>query len=639
MRQAQALWRRHHIWIGVGVSAALALVCYGFVLRLPFFLDDLPIMTWLSHHTWGDIWTQSSENQFYRPLAFTIYKLGRLLPSGLDRTFLHSVSLLIHWVSALLIMHIVKITGRSAEEAVAASVLFVAFPFMFMAIPWITAMSHPLVTMLTLLAAFAALKGERDQSVRWWGLSLLATILAPLAHESGQACAVVVGGLVLVQCGHRSRHTVLLVLLGGLLNVGALVLRSHIPGVGQPAFAGAQDSVQNALFFLHGLTYPVAPLIGGLVGRYAAQDFALVAVAATCLLGVVVWLVLRRAEWRWAASPLWWWACAALPAGLSLRYGYLYASPRVYTLAAAGTVTLWSGVIFGISRAMKKVSLQILTVVLLLGLILSHNVVFLRRQFDLFSALNSVYQGVLDAAKDEENTPLGFVNLPKALAHPDKTYAMIQETVLFVPPYSNVSEFIEVNGEWRPAEAVMYTPVLQETDFAFGFQGHGLDWDGMRDFAANHRTIWLAKWRDGRFSLLYVGSVESDAATSDEPLVRFEGGPAIDSVSAEPIAEGHRAVVIDWVAEGPVDAEIFVHVRDADGELVAQADGPALGGMVPIWVWRAGDRVHDVRHVYLEGPAPYTVQVGLYDSDGRFPAYVDGVLHSDGAAPVAVIQP
>jgi len=639
VRKAEDLWRHYHSWIGVAVATVLTVVCYGFVVRLPFFLDDLPIMTWLSRHSWVDIWVRSSENQFYRPLAFTIYKLGRLLPSGADRAFLHGTSLMLHWASAVILLQVVKVAGRSAEEALAASALFVTFPFLFMAVPWITAMSHPLVTFLTLLATFAALKAESDQAARWWGISLLATLLAPLAHESGQVCAVIVGGIVLLQHGLRSRRRVLFVLLGGLLNIGMMVLRSYIPGVGSPAFAGAQDWVENTMFFLHALTYPLAPLGGWLVREQSVHDFAFVALSASCLLVPLTWLVLKRGEWRWVASNLWWWAWATLPAGLSLRYGYLYTAPRTYALAAAGTVMLWSALIFGVSRSLRRKAPRTVVSILVVALIATQNVGFLRRQARLFSTLNDLYQDVLSASRSQENTPLGFVNLPSSLAHPEKTYAMILETVLFVPPYSNIAEFIEVNGARRSADAVMFTPVVEETSFVFGYQGDGIDWEGMRRFAVDHRTLWLAKWHSDGFSLQHVGHIDSDAPPSDDPLVSFEDGPSIDSAAVKRIADGHWAVTIDWVAPGPTDAEIFVHVRDADGELVTQADGPALGGMVPPWVWGAGDRIHDVRHIFPEGPAPYTVQVGLFNAGGRFPAYVDGVLHPDSAAPVATIQP
>lgn len=80
-------------------------------------------------------------------------------------------------------------------------------------------------------------------------------------------------------------------------------------------------------------------------------------------------------------------------------------------------------------------------------------------------------------------------------------------------------------------------------------------------------------------------------------------------------------------------------MRDVAHHLVAQADGPALGGMVPIWLWQAGDCIRDVRYVTLPPDGgPYTVQVGVYNGDGRFPAYVGGARCPDDAAPVATIE-
>ena len=149
-----------------------------------------------------------------------------------------------------------------------------------------------------------------------------------------------------------------------------------------------------------------------------------------------------------------------------------------------------------------------------------------------------------------------------------------------------------------------------------------------------------ASIRDGGFALDHVGNIEIGArSSSDESLVRFEGGPVIESVSVDEESEGHWAVMIDWLASGSVEGQIFVHVRDADGNLVMQADGPALGGMIPPWLWHAGDRIHDIRHILVEGPPPYTVEVGLFDPDGRIPAYRDGVRCPEEAPLVATIDP
>jgi hypothetical protein len=106
-------------------------------------------------------------------------------------------------------------------------------------------------------------------------------------------------------------------------------------------------------------------------------------------------------------------------------------------------------------------------------------------------------------------------------------------------------------------------------------------------------------------------------------------------------ADGGRAgVALTWRAGEPTQADIFVHLVDAQGALVAQVDGPAMGGLLPTSTWQPGDCIHDVRTFDLPGDGrSLTVLAGLYDAQGRLPAYVDGARAPDDAAPVATIVP
>ncbi len=637
--QWRRLWDRYYMWAAAIVTAALVLFCYGFVLRLPFFFDDLPIMSWLSPRTWIEIWTTSSENDYFRPLSISIYKLGQLFPKGMSQVVLHGANLLLHWFSAMLVMHVTRLRGRGRGESFLAAALFAVFPFMFEAVPWITAMGHTLVTALTALAVFAALKAGHDSAPEWWGVSLVATGLAPFAHESGVVCAVIVAGLVVIQRGLRLGRAWVPVILGMVVSVGAVVVRSMVPGVGGIGLLGLQDWVQNTLFYVHGLVYPVGPLIGWLVRDHGAPDLTLVTVAGLGLLAVVVWLASHRRDWRWSVGSVWWWAWGALPAAASLRYGYLFAAPRLHALSAAGVAMLWAGVIGELASRPDARWVRTGVTVLLAGTIVTQNVVFLRQQRSSFQVMNNVYQAVLRAAEDVDDAPLGFVNLPRGLGRPERTYAMIHESVMFLPPYSNIEEFIAVNRAWRPAETVVYSPVLEAGDLIFNYQGEGLTWEEIRRFALEYRTVWLARWRDGGFSLDYVGGVEADATASSDRLAHFDGGVVIESASVEQGSDGSWAVLLSWLAPGPVDARMFLHVVDADGNLVAQADGPALGGMLPPWIWEPGDRVYDVRWLSPKGPGPFSVRVGLFGSEGRLPAYQNGLRCPEDAPTVARIHP
>jgi hypothetical protein len=638
----RVLWKQHPTWIGILVTGTLLAICYSFALRLPFFFDDLPVMTWLQRHTWVDVWLGSTENDYYRPLTFTIYKLGLLFPQGVRQVILHAANLLLHWASALLIMQIARLCGRNREQALLTSALFVAFPFASLAVPWITAMPHPLTTALTALAVFAALKAERVNKPAWWTISFLATTLAPFAHESGQVCGAIVGGIVLIQHGIRSgRRRVIGAVLSLLLSVGVFLLRSLLPSsAGKAQLDGLSTWFSNAMFFLHGLVYPVTPTIGWLVHHRGANDFSLVQISTVAFALAATWLSHRRRDWRFTSGCLWWWVCATLPAAVALKYNRLYISPRLYTLASAGIVLLWANVVVELGRAIRTSWGRRLTQIVLAGAIIAQSVISITRQRELFISLNSTYQTVLEAARNEENSPLGFVNLPGWLAAPDQTYAMVHEGIVFVPPYSNITEFIEVNEAWREADAVMYPPVLQDADLVYGFMGDGLDWEQMRQFAIDHRTVWLTRYTDRLFVLQYVGTIVPNASPSPgEPLVRFEGGPVIESVSVQEIQEDHWAVTITWLASGPVQGKTFVHIRDASQNMVAQADGPALGGMIPPWIWQSGDRIQDVRHIVLPKAAgPYTVQVGLFHDDMRFPAYMNGVRSPEDAAQIATLE-
>jgi hypothetical protein len=642
VRQAikvRELWERHRIALSIAICGCLVAIYYGFALRLPFFFDDMPVMTWVNHHSLVDIWTQHSEGAYYRPLTFSIYKLGLLFPFGVRQLLLHGVNLVVFWINGILIQSIVRMRGKSPSQALLASALYVTYPFLFMAVPWITAMPHHLASALTLVGAYAGLRAERDGKPGWWAIALAAILLAPFAHESGIVCSTIVGGLVILDNGIRPiRRRAFTIGSGILLSVGALLLRSHLPGVNTARLTGLDYWLQNAMFFLHGLVYPAAPAIGWLVRERGWQDFALITAATVAIVPVALWLTYRRRNWRYVAGCLGWWLCGSLPAALSFRYGHLYISPRLYALGAIGVAMAWAFGIVELGAAVgSKWGRRLIWAALTTAIVVQSSA-FLFRQRSLFVTLNSVYQSVLEAADSEENVPLGLVNLPTSLAWPKKTHAVIHETVVFIPPYSDVEEFVGVNATPKKLHAVTYPPVLQAAKQIYGFAGEGIGWEEMRQFAIDHRSVWLTDYREGQVILRHVGSITPDSSPdTDDPLVCFEDGPIIESARADKIQDRQWKVTITWLASGPIDARIFVHVRDAEGNMVAQADGPALGGMVPTWVWQDGDRIYDVRYITIpEGTTgPHVVQVGVYTSEGRFPAFHGDTRYPEDAPTIA----
>jgi len=94
---------------------------------------------------------------------------------------------------------------------------------------------------------------------------------------------------------------------------------------------------------------------------------------------------------------------------------------------------------------------------------------------------------------------------------------------------------------------------------------------------------------------------------------------------------GQLSLVYTWYARTRPTAiyAVFNHLVDADGTLVAQADGwPQEGRMLSIQ-WRSGEYIEDSYALAIPPdapPGPYTLYVGLYNAANaeRQPAFLDG---------------
>jgi hypothetical protein len=119
----------------------------------------------------------------------------------------------------------------------------------------------------------------------------------------------------------------------------------------------------------------------------------------------------------------------------------------------------------------------------------------------------------------------------------------------------------------------------------------------------------------------------SPATEGDAPVFADAFRLAASSVETD----GDGPVVTLWwaaTAAPPADYTIFVHLLDAAGNVVAQADGPPNDGLSPTGIWQPGDVVRDV-HRFPPGtvvPDGGRLRVGAYrpDSGERAPATLGG---------------
>jgi len=131
---------------------------------------------------------------------------------------------------------------------------------------------------------------------------------------------------------------------------------------------------------------------------------------------------------------------------------------------------------------------------------------------------------------------------------------------------------------------------------------------------------------------------ESGRLSSDVRL-----GESVALTHAEVVAEPDGAqVLLCWKSFAPLDRDyqVFVHLYDASGTLVAAGDGPPMDGAFPSSLWQPGDVVLDIHRLpaLVEGGR---VAVGLYrlDDGTRLPATVGGEPVPDAAVPIWPIRP
>ncbi len=85
-----------------------------------------------------------------------------------------------------------------------------------------------------------------------------------------------------------------------------------------------------------------------------------------------------------------------------------------------------------------------------------------------------------------------------------------------------------------------------------------------------------------------------------------------------PIANNHLPITLYWRSESPLpgDYTVFVHVRNAGGQTVAQHDQPPLQGAYPTGLWSPGEIIADTVEIpwpHKLSPGKYEVVVGWYD--------------------------
>ncbi len=652
----------------VGVT----LLLYSAALSLPFFFDDFVHFPFVEANSQARIWLTTDELAYYRPLNFSIWRLTYDLYGRHNPLIDHGLNLLLHALNGLLVGWLATWLWswrgdrfpvvRSAAPGVdwwrvyLSAVLFLAYPFSYQAVPWVGSLSHLLVTLLILLSLVCYVQMRRTDQALWGMPSLLLALMALFAHENGVLVMplIVLLELTTPQAVRRWRKAMKGALIWSLPLAIYLPIWLRLPRVEQGGlFSNSLEGVgQNSAYFLQGLFYPFTAFGGWLHSRWGIQDITAVLLLSTLGLAVALLVQIRNHATLRSLLPWLWYLVAALPAILFLVFEYVINGPRLLMLASVGAAWLWADVtllfVRGARAGSREYTLRAAVAVTLLALLLLHNGRFIHERMTYHQVLGSGFKQVIAAtlAANEVGEETVVINFPSWLAPKRPSFALGHEGVLFWPDYV-------------PHEMLMATHTGQFGDLSFirddatrpelprnfyGLTGPQPQWDQLTAVPAQVlRTEYL---EDG-LALLPVGSVGPEMQESPRPLATFrsEGQDIAMNLLDAHVSPVPGGVWVDLLWQSvapPVQATVFVHLVDAAGQIVAQADGEPLGGIYQFARWKPGEEVHDRRWVPLVVAEDVSVRVGLYDraSGERLTAVgPDGLQLAEDALRLATSAP
>ncbi len=325
----------------------VAVLLYGYAVRLPFFLDDGPNF-WLVqdiHH--GDHWDGSKAFPFYRPLPFSLWKFTVTLLGSHEPSILHLLNVLFFGAAGVMLGRITQraVAGHYGLAAgIAAGIGFVLFPFSYQAVTWISSLFHLMSALGLTLSLWCALvwldRGKRISLLLCW----LSAFFGVFSHENGPLIVPLLVGLILVtyRDAWPSRRQIAW-LIGPLLLIAGIytalwfsVHRTHA----QEDLLITNQFDRALAYLLQGLAYPSVALVRLLIGP---GDVAPGVVALIVLLTVIpawiwAWRQSRRMAWI-AAFGAAWYVISLLASAALLAPDYVLGSPRLMLFASMGGIS------------------------------------------------------------------------------------------------------------------------------------------------------------------------------------------------------------------------------------------------------------------------------------------------------------
>ncbi len=633
------------------LMTAATVLAYGDALRLPFFFDDMTHYIWLRGQTLTSIFVSAAGRPYYRPMQFFLWKVYESL-TGVDTVVgYHALSLLVHAIDATLVVMLVKRLTRSNRwwPAIMAGLIFALFPFSYQVVTLPASFTHPMVALFALLTVLAY-DAYRTSARRRWIVAAL--ICGVLAFGSNEGSLLLAGLIVLVEWQHsqslaeftRSGRWRWAAVFGAMAVVYYLWYQSRPHDVSNGfGLRSLETIIQNAIYALQGLTFPLQPLGRVLMTTGVNDQIAVLIIAIPTLLILASVLALTKRFKQFVFGAGWFVVCLTPPV-LILSHDYFINAPRVLYLASIGAAWLWALTIDRAAGIIKPIELRRGFAVAFALIVLAPSLLFIRQRMDLHNLNAAPLNAALDvAAQAPPDSKLLYVNLPAWISTPQLWYPIGHEGALFMPSYSTMADFVSTNLN-RPSQAVAveFNSLSTPQPYYYGVYGPALGWDELEPRVREADQVYFTTYSSDKIELVDAGRVTNSGTVDSKPVAVFGDAATLEQADWSACAD-QLHVRLMWRAEPGSDWHVFVHLLKPDGSLAAQHDSPPMMGLMPFWKFQKGDEVEDVHTLdvsALPRDQVYTLAVGLYDpanGERLIATLPDGTQPTDRAVRIGTV--
>ena len=611
-----------HFWQDFAVISAilvLTAMLYAPSLAYPFVWHEADDLSRSLRYTPIQFITGMPSYEYYRPAMFLFWRSILDAWKGDAAPIFHAYSIGMHLLNAVLLYALVRALTQKRAVAAAAALVFTTYPFSYQAITWSTAHFHPMVLLFVLCFLLSYVRTRliqaRGAKLRFilagHMIALTCLLIGILVHETafvGPFILLFIEAYLWVN-RHVPRRSLwpLVYIALALLMYGLYVIAAKSPPL-EKTF-----EYNSALYLLQGLVYPVAMLMANVCQAPSCDSAMALPFAVVLTLLILLWIWRSGRTLSLGLLGIVWFILGVAPAWAGRDYVYVSYAPRLLYFAGAG-VSLGLAAIVGVQEA-KARSFRILVVACIVlqgGLFVLSRQPLYAEAFRLAAQENAAMFAPRDGKALFVNTvdlfsckrqefPLGWFGVPVAPWH-----NRLGVTSHLRP---------EPDADWV-IDPVHGQQLQDHAQLGLALHGNMLAPDQLQGVISSSRDVYRVEIINNDLQLVQLALVNPDR---DATTYIAEWSESLRLLSASIGWEVTVPVLsMDWAILAPVDRSqtVFVHVRNALGDVVAQANGDPVGGLVPFGALPAGHAVRERRLLTLPSGLPaghFTVAVGVYN--------------------------